>query len=477
MKLEYVQTKSHVSNIFWGIGNGYALSHSPTKKIFFGHEFGDTFWMTRGDSMTLAVKDLKAISEFTTKVENELLEKPEHVQKIRKIFDKKSKIVLKTIKSLREKNLSKASDKELLKLYNEILKAYYEIYHYGEPIAFAARNFGERIQHLFEKIGVTDEEFNELATPIETSFLQKERLSLFQILLSKKDLNKNIKLHTNKFEWVPYDYGVTNFTEKDFKKEIKKLKKKSILDIRKEFNFLFNYSTIIKEKHQSIIKKYKVDKKLQSLIKVIQNSTYLLDYKKEIFTKLHWYSTNLFSELERRFGLTRIQVKHMLPHEIIELLAKHKLPDKKRLDDRNKGFVFHITKKGEINITEGKKAKEIMSEFEKNRQSKKATKIKGRTVSKGYAKGSVRVLKNSKECNQMKHGEILVATMTSPDYVIAIRKAAAIVTDEGGITCHAAIVARELGIPCIVGTHIATQALKNGDMIEVDANKGVVRKL
>ena len=61
--------------------------------------------------------------------------------------------------------------------------------------------------------------------------------------------------------------------------------------------------------------------------------------------------------------------------------------------------------------------------------------------------------------------------------MLACRKAAAIVTDEGGITSHAAIVSRELGIPCIVGTQYATKILKDGDLVEVDANKGTVKKI
>jgi pyruvate,water dikinase len=65
--------------------------------------------------------------------------------------------------------------------------------------------------------------------------------------------------------------------------------------------------------------------------------------------------------------------------------------------------------------------------------------------------------------------------MTTPDFVPAMRKAVAIITDEGGITCHAAIVSRELGKPCIIGTKIATKALKDGDVVEVDADNGVVR--
>jgi len=77
----------------------------------------------------------------------------------------------------------------------------------------------------------------------------------------------------------------------------------------------------------------------------------------------------------------------------------------------------------------------------------------------------------------MKDGDILVAPMTSPDFIVAMRKASAIITDEGGMTSHAAIVSRELGIPCIVQTRIATKVLKDNDMVEIDLEKGVVRKV
>ena len=72
-------------------------------------------------------------------------------------------------------------------------------------------------------------------------------------------------------------------------------------------------------------------------------------------------------------------------------------------------------------------------------------------------------------------GEILVSPMTTPDFIPAMRKAGAIITDEGGITCHAAIVSRELKKPCIIGTRIATKILKNGDYVKVNATNGIIR--
>lgn len=83
--------------------------------------------------------------------------------------------------------------------------------------------------------------------------------------------------------------------------------------------------------------------------------------------------------------------------------------------------------------------------------------------------------KDSKEPDKVKEGDILVTFMTTPVFVPAMEKAAAIVTDEGGILCHAAIVSRELGIPCVIGTKIATKVLKDGDFVEVDANRGIIK--
>ena len=93
------------------------------------------------------------------------------------------------------------------------------------------------------------------------------------------------------------------------------------------------------------------------------------------------------------------------------------------------------------------------------------------------AKGKVKIVFNREELGKVEQGDILVAPMTTPWYLPAIKKAVAIITDEGGITCHAAIVSRELGVPCIIGTKIATKVLKDGDFVEVNAHKGVVRRL
>ncbi len=100
--------------------------------------------------------------------------------------------------------------------------------------------------------------------------------------------------------------------------------------------------------------------------------------------------------------------------------------------------------------------------------------LNGAGASPGIGSGSVKVLKSPKEIGKVKEGDVLVAEMTSPDYVPAMKKAAAIVTDEGGQTSHAAIVSRELGIPCVVGTKDATKVLKDDMVVTVDGSEGSV---
>ena len=100
--------------------------------------------------------------------------------------------------------------------------------------------------------------------------------------------------------------------------------------------------------------------------------------------------------------------------------------------------------------------------------------LKGETASAGVYTGPVKIVRDPSELNKVQKGDVLVTTMTTPDMVPAMQRAGAIVTNEGGMTCHAAIVSREMGTPCIVGTQHATDLLKDGEVITVHATRGLV---
>jgi pyruvate,water dikinase len=103
--------------------------------------------------------------------------------------------------------------------------------------------------------------------------------------------------------------------------------------------------------------------------------------------------------------------------------------------------------------------------------------LHGMTAYPGIVQGRVRVVHDVKKVHDFRVGDVLVSGMTRPEFLPLMKKAAAFITDSGGILSHAAITARELKKPCVINTKHGTKVLKDGDRVEVDANKGIVKKL
>jgi len=125
-------------------------------------------------------------------------------------------------------------------------------------------------------------------------------------------------------------------------------------------------------------------------------------------------------------------------------------------------------------ITTFKEDSEKPSDSEGVDESSATILVKGTTASRGINTGVVKIINDVSELDKVKKGDVMVAKMTMPDMVPAMQRAGAIVTDEGGLTCHASIVSREMGTPCIVGTEHATSILKEDQLVTVNATKGVV---
>ncbi len=213
-------------------------------------------------------------------------------------------------------------------------------------------------------------------------------------------------------------------------------------------------------------------RKLAEYIKNMQHLKYKL---RDSVNKLMIGETSLLYRLmnqiikktgrEDAVEMTLIELRDCLNGKIIE-----------NVSNRHELFVAKYDKK--LEFFTGKEAEDKIKEIEKQPPDKE---LKGNTACKGKAKGTVKIILLStnpqKLLNKMKQGDILVSDTTGPELIEAVRKAAAIITDEGGQMSHAAIVSREFKIPCIVGTRYATKILHDGDLVEVDADKGVVRIL
>ncbi len=188
---------------------------------------------------------------------------------------------------------------------------------------------------------------------------------------------------------------------------------------------------------------------------------------------------NLWHEIARRLGMSFKEFIEMTITEITQALKQNSISEeiKNDLVERGKASAM-IWENNDVLILTGKEL-EAYASSEKNIEKElfKVKELKGMPASPGTAVGSVQILTDIRDLHKVKEGNILVAIYTYPAIVVAMQKAAAIVTDRGGLLSHAAIVSRELGKPCIVGIEIGTKVFKNGDIVEVDANKGIVRKI
>lgn len=164
-------------------------------------------------------------------------------------------------------------------------------------------------------------------------------------------------------------------------------------------------------------------------------------------------------------------LKDLTPEECHKLLLGDSIDERKVLE-RTENSVLLGGEEGLI-ILSGKEAEEYSAHYLRS-QKVMQTKFSGRSACTGIYKGRVRTILSSEDFSKMNDNDIIVALNTTPDYVPIIKRAGAIITEEGGITAHASLVSRELGVPCVVGVPHITEVLKDGDLVQVDADHGII---
>jgi phosphohistidine swiveling domain-containing protein len=209
---------------------------------------------------------------------------------------------------------------------------------------------------------------------------------------------------------------------------------------------------------------------------------YVKDYRKGVYQKSYVAMDRILEELAKRLKLSIYETKYLVFDEMRDALLSRSADKYKDLLRYRIKKCCYVVVDGEISVWHGDECeKKILEKIgqEKILESMPTDQkeIKGLVAFGGKARGTVKIVLVEKDVAKVQDGDILVSSSTNPDLIIAMKKSAAIITDTGGIVSHAAIVSRELKKPCIVGTRIATHLLKDGDMVEVDAERGLVTKL
>jgi phosphoenolpyruvate synthase/pyruvate phosphate dikinase len=305
----------------------------------------------------------------------------------------------------------------------------------------------------------------------------------------KNTLDEGLNFYSSKTKYKNY---VNNFnkykieSETYFKKyltkdKINKKETKEFLDL---ITKVFAYSTKVEFYYTD--KAFFEQKNNKTIEENFKNfESFKLNMRKQlnkIFFEKNPYITRFVKKLSKQFNISSSDLWNYNKKEILNLF-EGKYLDKEKIEKRKIAYIIKVENKKEKFIC-GKNAEKIIEKVNnKNKNNSKI--IKGQIANKGFKRGFAKVIKfginDFSKLNDMiesmKKDDILVAETTAPEIIIACQKASAIITNQGGMMSHAAIVSREMNIPCIVGTDIATEIIQDGQEIEVDANKGTVKIL
>lgn len=296
-----------------------------------------------------------------------------------------------------------------------------------------------------------------IARPSKLNDFEKMRLGIIELALSGDE--RLAKKLAKKFYWYnEYSFIEPFLDEKYFLEQAKLLSREKAEEEKKNL--------LSKTKPKLRIK----DKQLKNMAMLAHAYTLLRTDRIDQWKKAEARIRKFYSFLSKKTKLSYEDVLRLTNKEIIDFLEKGVLP-LSEIEKRKEVFVYYFD--GKDNFLYGQQAEAAISKI----TSFVSKEIKGVTACAGEAKGKAMIIRSKNDLGKFQVGYILVAKHTMPDYLSAMSKAAAIITDEGGMTSHAAIVSRELKKPCIVGAKNATVLLKDGDLVKVDASKGIAKKL
>ena len=406
------------------------------------------------------------------------LRKPEILGELRKEYSKRAKILNQKSEEVLKKDLTKLSYDDLYDFYEKWYQTYKNFHGLANSFHDAFTMHPDKwIEPELKKYVKNEADFTKIYLTLisltkETFAAEeyKERLNLAKFLNSKK-FEEKLVAHEKKWHWLRNNYLTCIYLDKEyFRREVKKLK---FVDAKAEINRSADELELVKKNKKILIKKFNLPKRSRLFIRMAEEFGFMQDDRKKYVMPATYYQNIFLQEFGKRLGLGKKDMEYTYIHELKDM-DKKKM-HKKFFTERKKCTMVINSING-YEILSGNLALKIYKKIFKN-DIKFQSELRGQTASMGCVRGRVKIVITTENILQVKKGDIIVASMTKPDTLPAMLKAAAIITDEGGITCHAAIMARELKKPCIIGTRVATKVLHDGDLVEVDADKGVVRIL
>jgi len=309
----------------------------------------------------------------------------------------------------------------------------------------------------------------------------------FEEVKRDKDILSKINLHLSKYKTYPSGFDTDLWNLEDYLELLKEDLTQDKAVAKSEFEQLRDKEFVNKKKREDLIRKYKISEDVVKKAQIIGKLANIrLNLRVMAWSFYLYVFRKLLDECSKISGLAKKEIGLLTYEEFIGLLKSNfKINSqlKQKIEERKNGDILAISDlDGKFKLLCGELAtKRFYEDIEPIKEIKEINEFKGEVACrKGVVRGKVFIFRYGSpdfvsRISQFPKGDVLVANMTLPVLMPAIRRASAVVTDGGGITCHAAIVSRELGIPCVIGTGIATKILKDGDEIEVDTNTGIIK--
>lgn len=298
----------------------------------------------------------------------------------------------------------------------------------------------------------TNELIGQLNTPLEDNLYKQEEYELAQ--------TDELSAHVQKYEWLNSRYGAdVRYTAQEAAARKTKLNADE-LEARRAHEKASVRAAIARAKEL-------LGEDAQ-LVDIMQFIIYYRTHRTDVMNMVAYQYIPQLKQMAAQRHLTYEQLLHCMAQEILE----DTVPSLDIINERRRRHAI-VMEEGLVRCLIERACDEIETYF--NEDVGYVTEVRGTVACQGKARGTARVIAAPADFAKVKVGDILVTSMTTPNMISIMKRAAAFVTDEGGITCHAAIISREMGKPCIIGTRIATKVLRDGNWVEVDAEKGVVR--
>lgn len=373
--------------------------------------------------------------------------------------------------------------KNILKTYEEFIESYLFEYALAAPIQEACGFQPEQwlnpeIESYCKKYSLDFQKISSLlASPINLSFVSAEELTLLKIALKVKNkkepkLERTLKIHQKRWFWIRNNYAHIEYLPISFFEDrVKILSKSSKGKIKEEIKKLEISTKQAKEEKIKLFKNYKPSDNLKLFVEVVERFAEMQDVRKSFVLRANYYHKCFLEEVNKEYSQPIENLWYYTYKELLDVIKSKKFLPREEIEKRKK-MIIEIESRNEKKVVSGEEAIYLYDALQEKFGG--ANTFGGLVAQPGIANGIVKVVFKAEDLNKVQEGDVMVSSMTRPEMTFAMKKASAFVTDEGGITSHAAIIAREMKKPCIIGTKNATKILKDGDLVEVNANAGIV---